>query len=122
MSLPVSGQLPSTRLQHEKPVYPSHKVCKILRCDETTLRRWIREGIPLPDGSRIRIRCIPLGLRNTVFEVEEVERVWLELKAAGEAMSDEIPSVEAEEREWTAPRNSSRKPHRAVAVSRSRAA
>jgi hypothetical protein len=68
--------------------YSLKKVCEILDCDEVTLRRWLREGgVPLEDGRRIKISFIPLGVRNKVFLKEEIDRVWRELKAAGEEMA-----------------------------------
>jgi hypothetical protein len=73
--------------EHLKPRYSIQKVCEIFDVDEVTLRRWLREGgVPLEDGRRIKLPFIPLGLRNKVFLKEEVERVFLELVAAGDNM------------------------------------
>jgi transposase-like protein len=81
--------------------YSLKKVCEILDCDEVTLRRWLREGgVPLEDGRRVKISFIPLGVRNKVFLKEEIDRVWRELKAAGEeiAMADVLDFPAEDER------------------------
>ena len=88
-------------LQHTKETYPERKVCELLGRErplhKKTLRRYAREGIRLPDGRRIYPRPIPLGGGRYVYEVDEVERVWRELKAAGAEIAEGVEDDLAEE-------------------------
>ena len=88
-------------LQHTKETYPERKVCQLLGGEKPlhkkTLRRYTREGIRLPDGRRIYPRPIPLGGGRYVYEVQEVERIWRELRAAGAEMAEGIEDDRAGE-------------------------
>lgn len=91
----VSAALtPSTlpAFDHVKPRYSSRKVCEIFEISPRTLRRWLNEGVPLRDGRKLTLHSIPLGPRKTVFEKEEVERVYRELREVGqEGLAEILP-------------------------------
>jgi len=77
---------------HLKPRYSFSKVCEIFEIHESTLRRWMKEGVPLADGRKTLMQFIPLGPRKTVFEKDEIERVYREMReASGEEGADVIP-------------------------------
>ena len=66
---------------HLKPRYSKRKVCRIFNVHRDTLDAWIRDGVPLANGRRTRLRYVPLGRRKE-FECDEVERVYQELCAS----------------------------------------
>jgi len=66
---------------HTLPRYSLRKTARIFGCHEKTFREWMRDGgIPLPNGERVFIQCVPLGWRKIEFEQDEVQRVYEELK------------------------------------------
>lgn len=72
----------SINFDHLKPRYSFNKVCEILEIHQTTLRRWMKEGVPLADGRKIPMRYVPLGPRKIVFERDEIERIYREMREA----------------------------------------
>ena len=83
------SQVQPANFEHLKQRYSFNKVCEIFEVHETTLRRWMKDGVPLPNGENVRLPFIPLGPRKTVFEKEEVERVFQAMKAAGRELAGE---------------------------------
>jgi hypothetical protein len=67
---------------HLKPRYNFRKVCRIFNVHEDTLKAWLRDGVPLANGKRIRLRYVPLGPKKKEFECDEVERVYQEMCAS----------------------------------------
>lgn len=67
---------------HLKPRYSFNRVCNIFGVHENTLRNWLLEGVPAAEGRKIKLHCIRIGVRKTEFEQDEVERVYLAMKAA----------------------------------------
>ncbi len=67
------------------------KVCELFGVHEKTLRRWMKEGVPTPDGGRIRLRYIPVGARKTLFRKEEVQRVIEALETSANEEAEIIP-------------------------------
>lgn len=61
---------------HLRKRYSFPFVCKIFGVHEDTLKDWIRSGVRLPGGNRIRLNFVWLGPRRKEFEADEVERVY----------------------------------------------
>lgn len=101
IAMTVTAQASTTPIWgHTKMRYSLRKTARIFGCHDDTFRDWLREGgIPLPNGDRVVIEFVPLGVRKIEFEQEEVERVYQELKARGREMLADIlafPEDEAE--------------------------
>ena len=78
-------------LGHKQPRYKFPTVCRIFGVHEDTLRDWMKRGVPLRDGTRMRIAFLPLGLRKIEFEVAEVERVYQALR--GSSLTDDYADL-----------------------------
>ncbi len=85
--------------EHLRQRYSFAKVCKIFNCSSETLMEWIRHGVPLRDGRRVRLECIPLGARRIEFECDEIERVYKLLKSAGVVEADILDFPDEDVRE-----------------------
>lgn len=105
----MSTSASTTPPGHLKLRYSFLKVCEIFEVHPDTLRRWMRDGVPLSNGERVRIHFIPLGPRRTVFERDEVERVYQLLRASS-INADVLPFPEEDgERDERRTRGESRR-------------
>jgi transposase-like protein len=93
---------------HLKLRYPFRRVCKIFGVHPDTLHRWLREGIPIGNGRKIRIHYVPLGPRRKEFEIEEVERVYQELRASSVEEADVLDFPDESDRDERRARAESR--------------
>ncbi len=71
-----------SEFEHLKPRYSFNRVCSIFNVHPHTLRSWMASGVPGPNGHRIELGYIKLGARKTLFEQDEVERVYRALKTS----------------------------------------
>jgi hypothetical protein len=97
--------------EHTKARYSLRKVARIFNVAESTFKEWLRAGgVPLPDGTRIRMYFIPIG-RKIEFEVDEVERVYQllrEFSVSGAAFDfDDVSDDTRDERPRRVPRSAS---------------
>lgn len=67
---------------HTKPRYTFNRVCMIFGIHRDTLYRWLRDGVPLANGQRIKMHFIPVGKIGKEFEVDEIERVYQAMRAS----------------------------------------
>ncbi len=88
--LPHGFRLPAAPTGHLKLRYKFHKVCKIFGIHEDTLRSWMRDGVPLPDGTRVKIHFVHLGPRRKEFEVDEIERVYQALRDSSDGTDADV--------------------------------
>lgn len=96
--MPLTSQTSTVEHGHLKQRYSSRKVCRIFGIHEDTLNNWLREGVRLANGRRIRIHYIPIG-RKKEFEVEEIERVYQELRASSVEEADVLPFPDESDRD-----------------------
>ncbi len=66
---------PEKEYEHLKPRYDFRETCAIFGVHAKTLRVWMKRGVPLPNGERIRLPFVPLGMRNTILHQEDVDRI-----------------------------------------------
>lgn len=60
---------------HLKPRYVFEEARAIFGVHAKTLRAWMKRGVPLPNGQRVRLPYIPIGMRKTFFFQEDVHRI-----------------------------------------------
>jgi hypothetical protein len=60
---------------HLKPRYSFRETCATFGVHEKTLRAWMKRGVPLPNGRHARLTYFRLGMRNTVFLQEDIDRI-----------------------------------------------
>lgn len=88
MSLSLNAAVPN--YGHLKQRYTFRKVCRIFGITEQKLREWMREGVMLRNGERLRIHYIPIGPRKIEFECDEVERIYQALRSSSISEEGEV--------------------------------